>query len=192
MSDFNNYFCQFSYDAFLIDKSTGGNLLYFTLMYVFNKLDWSSAISSLDTQKFKNLAYRLQMSYRNNYYHSQIHAADVVQNLVYLIEQCDLKSVCEMSAPDVFFTLISGAAHDMDHPGHNNAFETKCKSKLAILYNDQSVLEQHHAASFFFLLENVNYDCNVMLGFSEKERASGRKMILDNILGTDMTLHGAI
>ena len=97
-----------------------------------------------------------------------------------------------MNDHDIFFSLLSGAAHDMDHPGTNNAFEVKTKSKLSILYNDQSVLEHHHAASFFFLLDNVNYDCNIMVGFSDKEKAGGRKMILENILGTDMTKHGAI
>jgi hypothetical protein len=50
--------------------------------------------------------------------------------------------------------LISAAAHDVDHPGHNNLFEIKTKSKLATLYNDQAVLENHHAATFFFLLED--------------------------------------
>ena len=68
----------------------------------------------------------------------------------------------------------------------------KCKSKLALLYNDTSVLEHHHAASFFFLLDNVNYDCDVMADFTKQERTEGRKMILENILGTDMTKHGAI
>jgi cAMP-specific phosphodiesterase 4 len=97
-----------------------------------------------------------------------------------------------MTDNDIFFSLLSGAAHDMDHPGTNNAFEVKCKSKLALLYNDQSVLEHHHAASFFFLLDNVNYDCNIMVDFSDKERVDGRKMILENILGTDMTKHAAI
>jgi hypothetical protein len=97
-----------------------------------------------------------------------------------------------MTDNDIFFSLLSGAAHDMDHPGTNNAFEVKCKSKLALLYNDQSVLEHHHAASFFFLLDNVNYDCNIMVDFSDKERSDGRKMILENILGTDMTKHAAI
>jgi 3',5'-cyclic-nucleotide phosphodiesterase len=37
---------------------------------------------------------------------------------------------------EIFMTLLSGAAHDMDHPGTNNVFEIKCKSKLSILYND--------------------------------------------------------
>jgi hypothetical protein len=63
-------------------------------------------------------------------------------------------------------TILSAAAHDMDHPGTNNVYEIKCKSKLAMLYNDISVLENHHAASFFFLLDNKMLDCNVMSKFS--------------------------
>ena len=109
------------------------------------------------------------MSYRRNFYHSQVHAADVVQNLTIFFDKCDVKEICGMTDNDIFFSLLSGAAHDMDHPGTNNAFEVKMKSKLALLYNDQSVLEHHHAASFFFLLDNVNYDCNIMNGFSKKE-----------------------
>jgi hypothetical protein len=121
-----------------------------------------------------------------------VHAADVVQNLVFFFEKCDVRSICAMTEEDIFFCLLSGAAHDMDHPGTNNAFEVKCKSKMAILYNDQAVLENHHAASFFFMLDNINDDCNIMFSFDEKMKVAGRKMILENILGTDMTKHGAI
>ena len=192
LSNFNEYFGGFNYDAYLVDQSTGGNLLYFTLMYTHQKMGWDTKLACVDVNKFKNLAYRLQMSYRRNHYHSQVHAADVVQNLVFFFEQCEVKDLCNMTENDVFFSLLSGAAHDMDHPGTNNAFEVKTKSKLALLYNDQSVLEHHHAASFFFLLDNGNYDCNIMEGFSEKDKVEGRKMILENILGTDMTKHGAI
>jgi hypothetical protein len=35
-------------------------------------------LPSIDQSKFMNLAYRLQMSYRNNFYHTHVHAADVV------------------------------------------------------------------------------------------------------------------
>jgi len=54
---------------------------------------------------------------------------------------------------------VAGAAHDVDHPGNNNFLETKRQSKLAILYNDQSVLEMHHAATFFFMVEDS--DCDI-------------------------------
>lgn len=86
--------------------------------------------------RYKNLAFRLMQSYRNNPYHSQVHAADVTQNLAQMIEVQGVKEICDLTSFDIFITLISGAAHDMDHPGTNNVFETKNISKLAILYND--------------------------------------------------------
>jgi len=54
---------------------------------------------------------------------------------------------------DLACLFISAGAHDVDHPGNNNVFESKTRSKLATLYNDIAVLENHHAATFFFLVE---------------------------------------
>lgn len=87
--------------------------------------------------------------------------------------------------------MLSGAAHDMDHPGNNNVFETKCKSKLALLYNDFAVLENHHTASLFFLLDNIQTECDIFADFSVEDTAYCRKYIIDNIMGTDMSKHGA-
>ena len=103
-----------------------------------------------------------------------------------------VQDVCKYSVFDHFLVIISGAAHDMDHPGTNNLYEIKCRSKLAILYNDIAVLENHHAASFFFMLENTKHDCNIFQDMPEVERSSCRKLILENILCTDMSKHGQI
>ena len=35
--------------------------------------------------------------------------------------------------------LIAAYCHDVDHRGHNNAFEVSSKSPVAILYHDKSV-----------------------------------------------------
>lgn len=59
LSNFNEYFEGFNYDAYLVDKSTGGNLLYFTLMYVHQKRDWENSVSCVGLQQFKNLAFKL-------------------------------------------------------------------------------------------------------------------------------------
>ena len=75
-----------------------------------------------------------------------------------------------MTDIEVFVMLISGAAHDMDHPGTNNLFEIKNRSKLAILYNDTSILESHHVASFFFLIENYTLDCDIFAELSDVEK----------------------
>lgn len=81
LSNYNEYFFQNAYDAYAVDKAVSGNLLYFNLIYCYNKFDWKNKISSLNEAKFKNFSYKMQLSYRNNFYHSQVHAADVVQNL---------------------------------------------------------------------------------------------------------------
>lgn len=83
---------------------------------------------------------------------------------------------------------ISSAAHDVDHPGNNNVFETKTKSKLALLYNDQAVLENHHAASFFFLIDG-DEQCNIFSQMPTEDYNKMRKYIVDNILYTDMSKH---
>lgn len=43
--------------------------------------------------------------------------------------------------------------HDVDHPGNNNDYEKNSKSNLALLYNDISILENHHASVAFRMLD---------------------------------------
>lgn len=88
---------------------------------------------------------------------------------------------------DLLTLFVSSAAHDIDHPGNNNLFESKTHSKLATLYNDVSVLENHHAASFFFMVEDE--ECNIFNMLSPEEFNRARKYIVDNILYTDMSKH---
>jgi hypothetical protein len=100
--------------------------------------------------------------------------------------------MCAMTDLDILLVFISGAAHDMDHPGSNNVFETKTRSKLSLLYNDAAVLENHHTASFFFLLENIQHECNIFQNFSDSDKDLSRKSIIENIMCTDMSKHPSI
>jgi 3'5'-cyclic nucleotide phosphodiesterase len=88
---------------------------------------------------------------------------------------------------DLISLYLSAAAHDVDHPGHNNLFESKTKSRLATLYNDIAVLENHHTATFFFILEDEQ--CNLFQNLSRDDYSKMRKLIVDNILYTDMSKH---
>jgi len=67
---FEDYFLINNYNAYAIDKAVSGNALYFTLMYVTYKLDWKNLIPKFNERSFRNLAYQLQLSYRNNPYHN--------------------------------------------------------------------------------------------------------------------------
>lgn len=56
-----------------------------------------------------------------------------------------------MDRMDEATALIAAAAHDVDHPGRSSAFLCNSNNPLAILYNDLTVLESHHAAITFKL-----------------------------------------
>ena len=60
-------------------------------------------------------------------------------------------------------------------------------SELALMYNDESVLENHHLAVAFKLLQEDN--CDIFVNLSKKQRQSLRKMVIDMVLATDMSKH---
>ena len=49
--------------------------------------------------------------------------------------------------------LVAAAVHDVDHPGRTNGFMVNSGHNLALLYNDISVLENHHLAVAFKLMQ---------------------------------------
>lgn len=72
-----------------------------------------------------------------------------------------MKSIMEQL--DEATSLISAAAHDVDHPGRSSAFLSNSDNGLAVLYNDVSVLESHHAALTFKLTLGKNFPRNLSL-----------------------------
>ena len=58
----------------------------------------------------------------------------------------------QMSTLELMALFTAAAMHDYDHPGRTNAFLVTVEDKKAILYNDRSVLENHHAAESWKLL----------------------------------------
>jgi len=63
-----------------------------------------------------------------------------------------IKETCLMDFQDnvdYLALIFSALCHDVNHTGKNNTYEMNTFSKLAIKYNDKSVLEQHHSAVTF-------------------------------------------
>ncbi|KAK0393048.1 hypothetical protein QR680_000032 [Steinernema hermaphroditum] len=127
----------------------------------------------------------LEHHYRENPYHNQIHAADVAQSMHVLISSPALKDV--FTDLEILAAIMAGAMHDVDHPGFTNQYLINSNSELAIMYNDESVLEQHHLAVAFKLLQESN--CDFLSGFSKKQRQTFRKIVIDMVLATDMSKH---
>ena len=47
---------------------------------------------------------------------------------------------------------LAGACHDVEHPGFNNLFLMETRHEIANRYNDVAVLENHHIATTFRVL----------------------------------------
>ena len=71
----------------------------------------------------------------------------MLQTTHWLIGQTGIKDW--LSDLEIFALLLSAIIHDYDHSGTTNNFHVQSSSNLAILYNDKSVLENHHVAAFF-------------------------------------------
>ena len=57
-------------------------------------------------------------------------------------------------------------------------------SELALMYNDSSVLENHHLAVGFKLLQEEN--CDIFQNLTKKQRQSLRKMVIDIVSEKDL------
>lgn len=88
---------------------------------------------------------------------------------------------------DVFGLLISCLCHDVNHPGNTNMYEVMTYSPLALLHNDHSVLENHHIVTTFTLIRKP--ENNFLQDFPVDQMRHIRKVIITNILGTDMSQH---
>jgi hypothetical protein len=59
------------------------------------------------------------------------------------------KAITYFQDSGVAALLFAALMHDVDHPGNNNDYEKNSKSTLSLLYNDVSILENHHSSLAF-------------------------------------------
>uniref|UniRef100_A0A452TWM4 Phosphodiesterase n=1 Tax=Ursus maritimus TaxID=29073 RepID=A0A452TWM4_URSMA len=118
-------------------------------------------------------------------YHNSLHAADVAQSTHVLLATPALEAV--FTDLEILAAIFASAIHDVDHPGVSNQFLINTNSELALMYNDASVLENHHLAVGFKLLQAEN--CDIFQNLSAKQRLSLRRMVIDMVLATDMSKH---
>lgn len=104
-----------------------------------------------------------------------------------MLEKLSISEICEYSQLDILVLLLSGATHDVDHPGNNNQFEINNRTILSFTYNDKSVLENYHLYVFFNLLSN-NF-LNIFENYDINQVKTIRKQIITNIISTDMFFH---
>ena len=86
--------------------------------------------------------------------------------------------------------LLAALCHDLDHDGHSNSFHVYTQSEIARLYNDSSVMENHHCALTFEVLRRK--DCALLDHLDKAMQKRVRKIMIGAILCTDMSNHFAM
>ncbi|MEQ2183832.1 hypothetical protein GOODEAATRI_002003 [Goodea atripinnis] len=114
-------------------------------------------------------------------FHNSLHAADVAQSTHILLSTPALDAV--FTDLEILAAIFAAAIHDVDHPGVSNQFLINTNSELALMYNDESVLENHHLAVGFKLLQEDN--CDIFQNLTKKQRQTLRR----TVLATDMSKH---
>eukprot|EP01097_Dermamoeba_algensis_P004014 TRINITY_DN2689_c0_g2_i1.p1 TRINITY_DN2689_c0_g2~~TRINITY_DN2689_c0_g2_i1.p1 ORF type:complete len:450 (+),score=98.09 TRINITY_DN2689_c0_g2_i1:655-2004(+) len=173
------------FDVFKIAELTNGHPLFTVAYDIFTKFQFASKFKFSDS-KLKSLLREVEDGYHtSNPYHNNIHAADVTQAVFYFIATCGLSKY--LSDLEIFAVLLASILHDYDHPGTNNTFHVKKGTTKAILYNDNSVLENHHLTQGWLLLtKDAN---NILSSLSPEDYVELRENVIKTVLATDMTHH---
>ncbi|XP_018571039.1 cAMP-specific 3',5'-cyclic phosphodiesterase, isoforms N/G isoform X2 [Anoplophora glabripennis] len=172
-------------DIFRIGELSNGRPLTCVAYTTFSNRDLLKAMG-IPSKTFITFMMTLEDHYvKDNPFHNSLHAADVTQSTHVLLNTPALESV--FTPLEVTAALFAACIHDVDHPGLTNQFLINSSSELALMYNDESVLENHHLAVAFKLLSNEG--CDIFCNMTKKQRQTLRKMVIDMVLSTDMSKH---
>mmetsp|Transcript_30321 Transcript_30321/g.85696 ORF Transcript_30321/g.85696 Transcript_30321/m.85696 type:complete len:505 (+) Transcript_30321:404-1918(+) len=139
----------------------------------------------LDEQALSLWLRAIEDQYQNNQYHNRIHAADVTHSMFAMITLGGLHQ--GLSRLQILGALLAAVVHDCNHPGNTNDFLVAADNELAIDYNDNSPLENHHLRTSFQLMRRPEY--NFISHLDTDQYRSLRSLVIDLVLATDMKRH---
>jgi high affinity cGMP-specific 3',5'-cyclic phosphodiesterase 9 len=141
-----------------------------------------SASPDIDKETLQRFVTQVRAHYNPNPFHCFAHGFTVIHMAFCIIENTDLKQ--KLSVNDKLILLVSALCHDIDHPGLTNSFQVNSQTPLALRYNDESPLENHHCSTAFLILSD--FSCNIFAGQSREDYQQIRRGMIDCIMATDI------
>ncbi|TYZ63160.1 hypothetical protein PybrP1_002055 [[Pythium] brassicae (nom. inval.)] len=173
---------QFHVDMFYIEQRCASPLQVVFISCV--ELNAFGSRLSLDMKKLTAFIGAVENHYfKRNPYHNCLHAGSVVADMNFYLRRLNL----DVDDRTFFVGLVAAAAHDISHPGVSNGFLIATRSKLAITYSDDSVLERMHIAELYRVLSHDKFD--IFSHMSLNVRVEIRKLIIQMVLATDLSRH---
>lgn len=131
-----------NFNSFTFDALCCGRSLTELLLHLFDYYDLYN-IFKLEIVNVLKCFRLLEFGYHSsNPYHNSVHAADVTQAMHCFIQENKIRR--HMTHLEILCSIMAAVCHDLDHPGVNQSFLVATKNPLASLYNNNSVLENHH------------------------------------------------
>ncbi|KAM4880930.1 LOW QUALITY PROTEIN: dual specificity calcium/calmodulin-dependent 3',5'-cyclic nucleotide phosphodiesterase 1B [Sylvia borin] len=177
---------QWSFDVFSLHRAAEEHSLRTVVLELFTRHSLNSRFK-IPGAFLTSLLEALESGYGKfrNPYHNQVHAADVTQTVhCFLLRTGMLHCLSEI---EVLAIIFAAAIHDFEHTGTTNSFHIQTKSDTAILYNDRSVLENHHISAVFRLMQDE--ELNIFVNLTKDEFAELRALVIEMVLATDMSCH---
>ncbi|KAI9176171.1 hypothetical protein H9P43_006536 [Blastocladiella emersonii ATCC 22665] len=144
----------------------------------------------IPADKFLRCVHALERGYSSAVpYHNSTHACDVLHGCHVLSATCDRlrDAVSDLERAALYFAAV---IHDHAHPGVSNVFLIATGDARAILYNDRSVLEQHHLATAFAVMHRPEF--NFTADWPDQQRRAFRDLVIDLVLATDLKLQAEL
>ncbi|KAK9812325.1 hypothetical protein WJX73_002529 [Symbiochloris irregularis] len=180
-----------SFDMVELDRATNGHCLSCYAFFLFQQ-SLKVAPLSYDLEQLASFLQAIEAGYQeSNPYHNRMHAASVLHMVDLLAKSpSGLLDLGIVETTLLRSMYLAAVCHDFDHPGVTNDFLVKTRSVLAILYNDASPLENHHAsASQKLWLERFGDESSEDGAEISSEAVGLRSTFISLILGTDMKQH---
>lgn len=174
------------FDSFALSALTRHPIVHVGTQILESELNVTASLA-LDATKLRSFLLAINSSYRDTPYHCALHGADVAQTTYYFLTKG--KAGENMSKLEQTAAIVAALCHDVGHPGLTAPFLVAVEDPLAIRYNDNSPLENMHAAITFGTMQKEE---NSFLTCSKEQYRIFRRIIITAILGTDNSMHGEI
>jgi high affinity cGMP-specific 3',5'-cyclic phosphodiesterase 9 len=154
------------------------------LFIMFKELDLVRELE-INDKLLKQFILDVNNDYLEIPFHNFMHAFDVTQMVFCFLTLGQMSKIFEPL--DILAILIAAIAHDMGHPGYNNAFLAKTNAVPFKMYGANSTLELMAVDRVKKVLSRKESAFISHLTDSEQKRVT--TLVTEIILATDMDLH---
>nr|XP_048281873.1 calcium/calmodulin-dependent 3',5'-cyclic nucleotide phosphodiesterase 1A isoform X4 [Myodes glareolus] len=177
---------KWSFDIFALNETSSEHSLKFMIYELFTRYDLINRFK-IPVSCLIAFVEALEVGYNKhkNPYHNLVHAADVTQTVHYILLHTGIMHW--LTELEILAMIFAAAIHDYEHTGTTNNFHIQTRSDAAMLYNDRSVLENHHVSAAYRLLQEE--EMNIFVNLSRDDWRELRNLVIEMVLSTDMSGH---